>query len=64
MAREWFQVGERRFLMPEIMSLEIYRKNILLLAAADGKRYQLRADKPFNALKYRDMFQILREERR
>lgn len=57
-------VGEKRFALSELTSLEIYRKSILLLAASDGKRYQLHSKKPFNALKYRDMFNILKAERR
>ncbi len=64
MSREALQVGDKRFLLSELQSLEIYRKNILLLAVSDGKRYQLRSEGPFNALKYRDLYQILKEDGR
>ncbi|MDD4080198.1 MAG: lysophospholipid acyltransferase family protein [Eubacteriales bacterium] len=64
MSRPGITIGDRHFLMEELVSLEIYRKNILLLAVRDGGRYQLVPQGPFNALKYRDMFQILREDGR
>lgn len=64
MSRAGLQVGEKRFALSDLLSLEIYRKNILIMATSDGKRYQVRPDKPFNALKYRDMFHILKEIRR
>lgn len=64
MRRKELVIGEKHFAMEELLSLEIYRKNILLAATGDGKRYQLRAKSPFNALKYRDMFRILKADGR
>lgn len=64
MSRQGLAVGEKTFPLGEIVSLEIYRKNILLLAARDGERYQIVARGPFSALKYRDMYQILGENGR
>ena len=64
MSQSALALGEQVMALEELNSLEIYRKNILLLANREGRRFQLNAQGPFNALKYRDMYHILMEKGR
>lgn len=56
-------LGQLVFHLSEIKGLEIFRKNILQIVTFTGKYYQTANKKGFNALKYRDAFQMLSRER-
>ncbi len=50
------------FFLPihEIAGLEIYRKNVIQFSTRDGRYFQTDKQKGFNALKYRDLYEILK----
>lgn len=63
MDREALLVGELSFPLSQIKTLSIFRKNTLLIALKSGKFYQIKPAFGFNALKYRDLFSLLQEEK-
>lgn len=51
------------FPLETLPGLEIYRKNVLQFSTPDGRRFQTRPNGAFNALKYRDAYRIIREQK-
>ncbi len=56
------RVGEWFLPMEELRGVAIFRKNRLLLTDAQGLRYDFASDHVRSALKYKDMFELLKEE--
>lgn len=56
-------VGEVSVPIDAITGFETFRKNILQLSLKDGRHLQTAPKEGFNALKYRDLYQLIREER-
>lgn len=53
-------IGEAEFALSDIAGLEIYRKNVLQFSTKDGQYYQTGKKDGFNALKYRDLYDIVK----
>ena len=62
MGGESFMIGQFRIPIKEITGFEIYRKNILQLTLSDGRLFQTGRKRGFNALKYRDLYSIIKEK--
>jgi hypothetical protein len=63
MGAEAFAVGEWRTGLVDITGFKIYRKNIIQFTLSDGRHFQTAKCTGFNALKYRDLWEIIRESR-
>lgn len=59
---ESFMIGQFSMPIEEITGFEIYRKNILQLTLSDGRLFQTGRMHGFNALKYRDLYSIIKEK--
>ena len=57
------EIGGYAFPLADLPGLEIYRKNVLQFSLPDGRRFQTRPGGAFNALKYRDAYRIIREQK-
>ena len=62
MDRLGIRVGEWSLPMDQLRGVAIFRKNRLLLTDAQGLRYDFASDHVRSALKYKDMFELLKEE--
>lgn len=62
MDRNALSVGGFSIDCERISGFEIYRKNVIQFTADDGRHYQTGGPEGFNALKYRDLYEILREK--
>jgi 1-acyl-sn-glycerol-3-phosphate acyltransferase len=56
------QIGQFSTPVAKITGFEIFRKNILQFALEDGRQYQTGRKQGFNALKYRDLYSIIKEK--
>ncbi len=56
-------VGSFRLPLRDIAGMAVFRKNILLFSDTSGNSYELAARRTRNALKYRDLFEILGEKK-
>ena len=63
MNRISLQVGEFECAVSDITGMEIYRKNTLLFTLRDGRHFQTKPAIGFNALKYRDAYRIITEQK-
>lgn len=62
MSGKALHIGGMTFAVGEITGLEIYRKNTLLFALKDGQHFQLSPKPRFNALKYRDLYTLIKRQ--
>lgn len=62
MSRQTLAVGEYTLPIADLTGFEIYRKNILQLSTRDGRHLQTGQQMGFNALKYRDLYDIIRKK--
>jgi hypothetical protein len=60
MSGKALHIGCMSFAVGEITGLEIYRKNTLLFTLKDGRHFQLSQKPRFNALKYRDLYSLIK----
>lgn len=63
MGRGLLKIGEFETLVSDIAGLEIFRKNIFQFTLRDGRRFQTKPSEGFCALKYRDLYRIIKEEK-
>jgi 1-acyl-sn-glycerol-3-phosphate acyltransferase len=61
MSQNSLQIGGFETPVSDITGLEIYRKNTLLFTLRDGRHFQTKPAKGFNALKYRDAYRFITE---
>lgn len=59
MDRHGLSIGAFRLGLQQLQGLAIYRRNRLLISDRQGRRFQLDSIRGQNALKYRDLYQIL-----
>ncbi len=64
MGGDSLRIGAFETKLSDIAGLEIFRKNILQFTHRDGRRFQTEPSKGFCALKYRDLYRIIQENKR
>ncbi|HSK67785.1 MAG TPA: lysophospholipid acyltransferase family protein [Candidatus Limnocylindria bacterium] len=60
MGRGSLRVGGFAAPLPDIVGLEVYRRNTLQFTLKDGRHFEAVPSEGFNALKYRDLYRILK----
>ena len=60
MDRETLSVGDFTVKIKDVAGLEIYRKNVIQFSTMDGQYYQTGKTAGLNALKYRDLYEIIK----
>ena len=61
MDRRHIRIGEWALPMDSLRGVAIFRKNRLLLTDSNGERYDFASDHVRSALKYKDMFELIKE---
>lgn len=60
MDREILTIGSFAVKIKDISGLEIYRKNVIQFSTTNGQYYQTGKTAGFNALKYRDLYEMIK----
>lgn len=63
MSREELRLGGTHFPLSKITGLALYRKNTLLFTDAAGSHYQVLSGRKRSGLKYRDLYEIIKEKK-
>lgn len=63
MDRQALTIGDLSLPLSSLTGFEIFRKNILQFSLNDGRYLYTAKKEGFNALKYRDLYQLIQEER-
>ena len=61
MDRRHIRIGDWALPMDSLRGVAIFRKNRLLLTDDNGERYDFASDHVRSALKYKDMFELIKE---